>query len=117
MTTFAIEKAQQDLVTLVKRALDGEDIVIEADSRKVRLAPVPALPVFDAATARRRGYGSMKGQFEVTDAFFEPLPEDDRSSQSILMLASRITRPYSSYCRRRWALNSAPHMPTGNWPW
>jgi hypothetical protein len=77
MTTFAIEKAQQDLVTLVKRALDGEEIVIEADSRKVRLAPVPALPVFDAATARRRGYGSMKGQFEVTDALFEPLPEDE----------------------------------------
>ena len=56
---------------------DGEDIVIEADSRKVRLAPVPLLPVFDEATARRRGYGSMKGQFEVTDSFFEPLPEDE----------------------------------------
>lgn len=77
MTTIAVEKAQQDLVTLVKRALDGEEIVIQADSRKVRLAPVPAPPVFDAATARRRGYGSMKGQFEVTDAFFEPLPEDE----------------------------------------
>jgi hypothetical protein len=77
MTTVAIEKAQQDLVTLVKRALDEEEIVIEADSRKVRLAPVPALPAFDAATARRRGYGSMKGQFEITDAFFEPFPEDE----------------------------------------
>lgn len=77
MTTFAIEKAQEDLVSLVKRALAGEDIVIEADSRKVRLAPVPAPSVFDDAIARRRGYGSMKGQFEVTDAFFEPLPEDE----------------------------------------
>ena len=77
MTTIAVEKAQQDLVTLVKRALDGEEIVIQADDRKVRLAPIPTRPVFDAATARRRGYGSMKGQFEVTDAFFEPLPEDE----------------------------------------
>src|SRR5580700_954654 len=77
MTTIAVEKAQQDLVALVKRALDGEEIVIQADSRKVRLAPIPALPVFDAATARRRGYGSMKGQFEVTDAFFESLPDDE----------------------------------------
>jgi hypothetical protein len=77
MTTIAVEKAQRDLVTLVKRALDEEEIVIQADSRKVRLAPIPALPVFDAATAQRRGCGSMKGQFEVTDAFFEPLPEDE----------------------------------------
>jgi len=42
MTIFAIEKAQEDLGTLIKRALDGEDIVIESDSRKVRLAPVDA---------------------------------------------------------------------------
>jgi antitoxin (DNA-binding transcriptional repressor) of toxin-antitoxin stability system len=77
MTTITVEKAQQDLVTLVKRALDGEEIVIQADSRKVRLAPIPAAPVFDAATAQRRGNGSMKGQFEVTDGFFEPLPDDE----------------------------------------
>jgi antitoxin (DNA-binding transcriptional repressor) of toxin-antitoxin stability system len=77
MTTIEVEKAQQDLMTLVKRALDGEEIVIQVDSRKIRLAPIPAVPVFDAATARRRGYGSMRGQFEVTDSFFEPLPEDE----------------------------------------
>jgi hypothetical protein len=32
---------------------------------------------------------------------------------SPLMLASRITRPYSSYCLRRKAAKSAPHIPTG----
>ena len=36
-----------------------------------------AQPRFDEATARRRGYGSMKGQFEVPDSFFEPLPDDE----------------------------------------
>jgi antitoxin (DNA-binding transcriptional repressor) of toxin-antitoxin stability system len=77
MTTINFEKAQRDLAVLIERALAGEEIVIVADSRKIRLAPVPALPVFDAATARRRGYGSMKGRFEFTDAFFEPLPEDE----------------------------------------
>jgi len=77
MTTFTLEKALQGLAVLIERALAGEEMVIEADSRKVRLTPVPALPVFDAATARRRGYGSMKGQFEFTDAFFEPLPADE----------------------------------------
>ena len=43
----------------------------------MRLALCPAGPRFDEAVARRRGYGSMKGQFEVGDAFFEPLPEDE----------------------------------------
>jgi antitoxin (DNA-binding transcriptional repressor) of toxin-antitoxin stability system len=75
MTTIAIEQAKQNLTALVQRALDGEEIIIEADSRKVRLSPLPASPRFDAETARRRGYGSMQGQFVVTDAFFDPLPQ------------------------------------------
>ena len=77
MTTIALEKAQQDLPGLVKRALAGQEIVIEAEDKLVRLAPCQNTPGFDEATARRRGYGSMKGQFVVTDAFFEPLPEDE----------------------------------------
>ena len=77
MTTITLEKAQQDLPLLVKRALAGEDIVIEAENKLVRLAICSAEPRFDEATARRRGYGSMKGQFEVPDSFFDPLPEDE----------------------------------------
>ncbi len=75
MTTFTLEKAQQDLPALIERVLAGEEIAIEAGDRLVRLAPSPAETGFDEATARRRGYGCMKGQFEVPDAFFEPLPE------------------------------------------
>jgi len=77
MTTVTIEKAQQDLPHLVKRALAGEEIVIEVENEFVQLALCPAGPRFDEVVARRRGYGSMKDQFEVTDAFFEPLPEDE----------------------------------------
>ena len=77
MTTITLEKAQQDLPQLVTRALAGEEIVIAAGDRLVRLAPSPAKSGFNEATARRRGYGSMKGQFEVPDAFFEPLPADE----------------------------------------
>ena len=77
MTTIDLDKAQLDLPALVKRALGGEEIVIAADGQKVQLSPVPSPPPFDEATARRRGYGILKGQFEVTDAFFEPLPEDE----------------------------------------
>ncbi len=75
MTTITLEQAQQDLPLLVKRALAGEEIVIEAEDKLVRLLLRPVEPCFDEATARRRGYGSMQGRFEVTDAFFEPLPE------------------------------------------
>ena len=78
MTTITLDKAQNDLATLVERALAGEEIVIEMPSAAaVKLSPVETQPAFDEATARLRGYGSMKGQFEVPDSFFDPLPEDE----------------------------------------
>jgi len=77
MTTITLEKAKQDLPLLVERVLAGEDIVIEVENKLVRLAICSAEPNFDEVTARRRGYGSMKGQFEVPDSFFSPLPEDE----------------------------------------
>jgi antitoxin (DNA-binding transcriptional repressor) of toxin-antitoxin stability system len=77
MTTITLQKAQQDLAVLVKRALDGEEIVIEADDRQVRLAPVAAPSTFDAATARRRGYGVLKGKLVVGPEFFEPLSDEE----------------------------------------
>ncbi len=36
----------------------------------VKLTPVNA-------KKRSRTYGAFKGQFELTDAFFEPLPDDE----------------------------------------
>lgn len=79
MTTITIEKAQRDLPVLVKRALAGEEIVIEAsESAAVRLAPVPA--VADASTvpeASYRGRGALKGQLVVGPEFFEPLSEEE----------------------------------------
>ena len=78
MTTITLDKAQSDLAALVERALAGEEIVIATPSAAaVKLSPDETPPVFDEATARQRGYGSMKGQFEVPDSFFDPLPEDD----------------------------------------
>lgn len=77
MPTVTLEKAQQDLPLLVERALAGEDIVISAGDRLVRLAPSPAEPGFNEATARRRGYGSMKEQLVVGPEFFEPLSDEE----------------------------------------
>jgi antitoxin (DNA-binding transcriptional repressor) of toxin-antitoxin stability system len=77
MTTITLEKAQQELPALVKRALAGEEIVISAGDRLVRLAPSPTETDFNEATARRRGYGSMKGQLLVGPEFFEPLSDEE----------------------------------------
>ncbi|MDZ4841860.1 MAG: hypothetical protein SH859_06910 [Hyphomicrobium aestuarii] len=77
MATITLEKAQRDLPLLVTRALAGEEIVIEAGDRLVRLTPSPAEADFDEATARRRGYGSLKGQLVVGPEFFEPLSDEE----------------------------------------
>ena len=77
MTTITLEKAQADLPALLQRVLAGEDIVIEIDAHKVRLAQVPPMPEFNEATARRRGYGILKGQLVVGPEFFEPLSDEE----------------------------------------
>lgn len=42
------------------------------------LATEPERPAsFDKEVARKRGFGAYKGQFQVTDAFFDPLPEEE----------------------------------------
>lgn len=69
-TTFNMHEAKTNLSKLVARALEGEEIVIASGNRpKVKLVPVEAKP--------KRVFGSMKGQFEVPDSFFDPLPEDE----------------------------------------
>lgn len=80
MTKIALDKAQHDLPALIKRVLAGEEIVIAVDDKLVKLAPMPGAPLdapFDEVTARRRGYGAFKGQFELPDSFFEPLPDEE----------------------------------------
>jgi prevent-host-death family protein len=55
---------------LIERALAGEKIVITRRGKPaVRLVPVE-----EARQPRRPG--ALKGLFEVTDEFFEPLPDD-----------------------------------------
>jgi antitoxin (DNA-binding transcriptional repressor) of toxin-antitoxin stability system len=75
MTTISIDKAQQHLPELVKRALDGEEIVIQAeDALAVKLAPLPRV---QAGQESYRGRGVLKGKLVVGPEFFEPLPEDE----------------------------------------
>ena len=75
MTTITLDKAQADLPDLVKRALEGEDIVIAADGKRVRLAVVA--DAAEVLPSSFRGRGLLKGQLVVGPEFFEALPDDE----------------------------------------
>ena len=78
-TTITLEKAQQELPLLVKRALAGEDIVIEAAGEAaIRLAPIaPAAAPTAIPGTSYRGRGALKGQLIVGPEFFEPLSDEE----------------------------------------
>ena len=71
MAQFTVHAAKTNLSKLIARAEAGEEIVILRGKE-----PVAKLIPF-AATKPRRKFGSMKGQFEVPDSFFEPLPPEE----------------------------------------
>ncbi len=70
-TTVNIHEAKTHLSRLIERATQGEDIIIaKAGKPRVRLAPIREEPVV-------RRPGRFAGSLKVTEAFFEPLAEDD----------------------------------------
>lgn len=71
MSQIAIHAAKTQLAKLIRRACNGEDIVIARGEKPlVRLVPV------DAPKPRRR-FGAMRGKARVDDAFFKPLPGEE----------------------------------------
>lgn len=70
MAVFTVHEAKTHLSRLIQQALNGEDVVIARGSKPVvRLTAVTDKP--------KRMFGAMKGRIAVTDAFFEPLPDDE----------------------------------------
>lgn len=70
MKTTTIHAAKTNLSRLIAAACAGEEVIIaRGRTAVVRLVPV------EAARPKRR-FGSMRGRAAVTDAFFEPLPEE-----------------------------------------
>ena len=67
----SIHAAKTQLSRLVERACAGEQVVIARGK-----TPVVKLVPTDAATPRRR-FGAMRGRARVTQAFFEPLPNEE----------------------------------------
>ena len=71
MPTYTVHDAKTNLSKLIEQAEAGEEVIIaRRDQPAVRLVPV-------GRKAPRRKFGAYKGMAGVTDAFFEPLPEDE----------------------------------------
>jgi len=78
MTTVTLEKAQDDLRALVRRALAGEEIVISEGAAAVKLAPVVVPQAeTDEGGLSYRGFGALKGQLVIGPEFFEPLSDEE----------------------------------------
>lgn len=72
--TVTIHEAKTNLSKLIKRACEGEDIIIARGSEPVaRLVPLKSKKRAKA----QRPLGLFKGQFTIGPEFFEPLPEDE----------------------------------------
>ena len=71
MATFGIHAAKTNLSKLIERAKAGEEIVISKGSTPVAML----VPISPAPKGRRPG--TFKGRFEVSEAFFEPLDDEE----------------------------------------
>lgn len=71
MVQINVHEAKTHFSRYLKRAAQGETIVVCL--RNVPIAQITPLP---SAAKGRRPLGLYKGQFKVTEAFFDPLPDD-----------------------------------------
>jgi antitoxin (DNA-binding transcriptional repressor) of toxin-antitoxin stability system len=68
---FTVHQAKTQLSKLIASALAGEEVIIARGAvPAVTLTPVQPVK-------RKRRFGAFKGQFRLTDAFFEPLLDDE----------------------------------------
>lgn len=71
MAEFTIHAAKTNLSQLIARALAGEEVIVKRGSQPVvRLVPIRQVP-------KERKFGALRGRIKVTDAFFEPLPDEE----------------------------------------
>jgi prevent-host-death family protein len=71
MTIVTLRTAKTQLSRLIQRAAAGEEIIIVRG--KTPVARLTAIP----ARKSKRKFGAYRGEFEVSDSFFDPLPEDE----------------------------------------
>jgi prevent-host-death family protein len=73
MITATIFEAKTNLSDLVKKAQKGEEVIITSGRDKT---PVARLEAIHPIAKKRLGALETPG-FELTDAFYEPLPEEE----------------------------------------
>jgi prevent-host-death family protein len=67
-TTYSMHEAKTNLSKLVKKAIDGEEVILANGKTPVaKIVPYVAVP--------KRTFGSMKGMFTWTDDAFDPLTD------------------------------------------
>lgn len=72
MITATLSEAEANLSELVKRAQDGEEVVITSGEGEVPVARIVAMPV----QSRRLGW-LYDPNFVLPDSFWDPLPEEE----------------------------------------
>ena len=73
MRIVTIHEAKRNLSRLIKKASEGEEVIIARGSKPVaRLVPI-------AEAKKKRQPGSMKGKLSIGPEFFEPLSDDELS--------------------------------------
>jgi len=71
MTVVTVHQAKTNLSRLIKKASQGEEIVIARGPKPVaRLVPI-------GEVKGKRQPGSLKGKLRVKSSFFEPLPKSE----------------------------------------
>ena len=71
MAIVTVHAAEDAPLRLIEQALRGEEVIIARDEKPVvRLVPVDA-------PKPRWVAGTLKGEIEVPESFFDPLPEDE----------------------------------------
>lgn len=70
MLVINVSAAKTQLSRLLKRVEAGEEVVLARRGR-----PVARLVRYKPRGKRR--FGAMKGKIKITDAFFEPLPQEE----------------------------------------
>jgi antitoxin (DNA-binding transcriptional repressor) of toxin-antitoxin stability system len=71
MSTYTLYNAKTHLSSLIDQACSGEEVIIAKGKKPmVKLVSLPTV-------LQHRQFGAMQGQARVSDAFFEPLPDDE----------------------------------------
>jgi prevent-host-death family protein len=73
MTVVTVHQAKTNLSRLIKKAAQGEEVIIARGPKPVaRIVPI-------GEVKGKRQPGSLKGKLRVGPEFFEPLPDSELS--------------------------------------